>query len=77
MNILVYPNPSSQFITINNIPSTAKTVRLVAVNGQEIRLNTLQESEHKLHIADVPNGTYQLIITENNNSYSKKIIILK
>jgi poly(beta-D-mannuronate) lyase len=77
LNILVYPNPSSQFITINNIPSTAKTVRLVAVNGQEIRLNTLQESEHKLHIADVPNGTYQLIITENNNSYSKKIIILK
>lgn len=77
LNVLVYPNPTSEFLMINNIPTGAIKISLINALGQAVKTLPINNTQYKLDIADVPNGTYQLLLSENERTYSKKIIILK
>lgn len=62
---LVYPNPSSGTITINNVEAGA-TVELLDLSGKRVFVNTLKTGSQKLDIRSLPNGLYIFKLNEND-----------
>lgn len=68
-NLIIYPNPSSDYIFVKNI--SAKEYEIYDFSGKKISFGKLQE---KINIQNLPNGEYLLKITAKENTYTQKII---
>jgi photosystem II stability/assembly factor-like uncharacterized protein len=66
-----YPNPSSEFITIENTYAKEMELTLVNAIGEKVNTWNLKQGMNTINIADVPNGVYIM----NMGDQSKKIII--
>ena len=68
----LYPNPSSDIITINT-PSGVeiKSTTLYNLLGKVVLENT---KSNEINISELPSGVYMLNITTDNGSISKKVI---
>lgn len=79
--ILVYPNPSKDYITIEliDLKESSVKVQLVDVIGKlikEININNVHGNyKRELNVTDVEKGSYFLKISSNDISETKKIII--
>lgn len=68
----VYPNPTTDTITINS-EMEIKTVQILDLNGRQI--NTLSYSDGPIHLGNLESGLYFVKITDvDGNTSSKKII---
>ncbi len=79
--ILVFPNPASQYLTIRktNLNTPIQT-RLLDSQGREVIPNTVLTSETvEMDIHTLTNGLYLLEVTETNTSkrYCKKVYIVR
>jgi photosystem II stability/assembly factor-like uncharacterized protein len=72
-SINIYPNPSSDFITINNNSEHA-TLQLFDINGKLILTKRLSANENKLDISTIKNGLYIAKIISPDNVKTTKII---
>lgn len=60
-SLMIYPNPTSDYITIEAIPSEASMVQIYNVLGVEIKSLTPTLSvgdEVRINVSDLPTGTY-------------------
>ncbi|WP_281310004.1 Vgb family protein [Flavobacterium flavigenum] len=70
--LVVYPNPSSEFVYIKNIDLNSKKIELFGINGRLVKsYNASEIVEDKLIVSDLQTGNYILKI----GNISKKIII--
>ena len=70
--ILVYPNPASDFVTLGNIAGEA-SVKVYSMDGRLVKYQTLRASE-KMDVSAWKNGLYTINIQDNKQSIRYKLI---
>ncbi len=77
----VYPNPNKGVFKLNfNLPESGETlVRIYDAQGHEIYFETLNGFsglfEREINISDKAAGVYYLTVRQDNNAFTKKIIV--
>ncbi len=76
-NLLVYPNPSNDIVTIS-IPTTEQQYRieLADLNGRKILHTQNASGQTIIDTKEIPNGTY-LLTVENNQTISRQKLIIQ
>ncbi|WP_029293946.1 PQQ-dependent sugar dehydrogenase [Chryseobacterium hispalense] len=74
--IKIYPNPASERVFIDGIEDSGTTVDITSPEGRKVLEKAKMESDNSLNISGIPAGVYYIHLnTENQKSYSKKLII--
>lgn len=78
-NFKIYPNPSSQEITIElNSKNKMNQITITNYLGEQIiKLDNTENNLQKLNINNLPAGIYQVAISTNNQILSSKLVIVK
>jgi hypothetical protein len=71
--ILVYPNPMTDFLSIQNLPADSEIV-LYDINGKELIRDRSQNSSYNLNTEDFVRGTYLLVIKSDSKIYHWKLV---
>ena len=78
-NILVYPNPSNDFIHVkmNNSNEKFENIVLYNVLGESVKkVTTIDSNQTTIDVSDLTKGVYLLEITsENKLKLTKKLVI--
>ncbi|MBC2846676.1 T9SS type A sorting domain-containing protein [Winogradskyella flava] len=69
----IYPNPSSDFINIENPKNTVRNIELISISGQ-IVLNQNFKSDKRIAIQHLEKGVYFLRLNGDNYNSIRKII---
>lgn len=74
--IVVYPNPSSEIISIHSIYSI-NSVTVYSMDGRSIQtyINPLTSTDFTIKVQNLSVGIYTLKVNTDSNTFSKKIII--
>lgn len=74
--ITIYPNPSSDVITISGLDNKEAEIKLFDVTGRQIAPSGLQKNNNSIEmdISNLPNATYLLLIESSNGTIYKKVI---
>jgi len=76
--ISIYPNPASEFVTIKSNNKPFDKINIYDLSGKKLySFDNNKVFEAKISVKNLANGTYILTTTNDNNIYSKKIIIQK
>ena len=76
--IEVAPNPATDFITIKNLSTSKKGMRLMDLNGKIWKTDFLEaESSRVLSTSKFPSGIYFLVFEKEKETVIQKIIIQK
>ncbi|WP_010522240.1 DUF4832 domain-containing protein [Aquimarina agarivorans] len=67
--ILIHPNPTSDFITIELKNNNEEKIKIYNIYGQLIRVTSISNNQ-KLDISELPNGTYFISLQNNKSSTS-------
>lgn len=74
----IYPNPSSQEITIElNFKNKISQITITNYLGEQIIKMDNIEIIFKININNLPAGIYQVSINSNNQIFSSKLVIVK
>ncbi len=77
-NIAVYPNPASDFLNINMSQNSEYSIELTDICGKSLYKAENQKGLLQIDINGFDNGIYFLSCIDNdNNTFSKKIVIQK
>lgn len=72
--VVVYPNPSSDWIHISSPKSKVKSASVHDLSGRLLIQNKLDVQEGKVNIASLPKGTYLLTLEIDGKKLTKKIV---
>lgn len=73
-NVSIYPNPTSDILTISTVDESITTIQLTDAAGRLISTHPAQKMTN-LSLANLPAGMYQVIFTTNSKErISKKLI---
>jgi sugar lactone lactonase YvrE len=74
--LLVYPNPASTILNVTFIKNTesSNTIKLVNLIGQTVYSNIISKSD-VIDISGFAKGIYMLVVIDNNNTATKKVIV--
>ncbi len=73
-NVVIYPNPSSNFIIFDLENPTSTTVELYDTQGKLICTQSLS-ADKKLAVGHLPKGVYFYQLQDTNKRYSGKIVV--
>lgn len=73
-SLLIYPNPSSDFLTISLTDFQNSKVYITDMNGKQVYKSDLTDSEHKLFIGNFAVGIYMVHVISDKGMLTKKII---
>ncbi len=67
-NITIFPNPTSDFVTINIDENDLKNARYLVhvINGKLILQNKISEKQTKLSFSELVPATYFIVVSANN-----------
>jgi len=68
----IFPNPTSDYLTLNGLNETIKSIQIVNVNGQLVKE---LERTNQIDIMDLSTGTYIIRLINDNHVEQKKFII--
>jgi ligand-binding sensor domain-containing protein len=71
---IIYPNPASDFVKINNTPQKHFIVSIADSNGNILRR---VENENQISTKELSSGTYYLKVETLNNVINHKFVILR
>jgi hypothetical protein len=66
-NISVFPNPTTQFVTISTQEFEGLEFQLFDINGRLIQSGKLRNSETTINVSQLPQATFLLNILKNNS----------
>lgn len=72
----VYPNPASDFVTVENSGSEPSSVKFYNLAGQqvkEVRLNSGEKAN--IEVSQLGSGVYQMIITEGQKTRTARLVV--
>ncbi|MFA5782615.1 MAG: T9SS type A sorting domain-containing protein, partial [Bacteroidales bacterium] len=77
--IKIYPNPTSEVLTVKSIRSSneALTLNIYNVMGALVKTETLEQNQQQINIGDLSNGIYMVEIKSKEWSKKQKLIIQK
>ncbi|MBK9592514.1 MAG: T9SS type A sorting domain-containing protein [Crocinitomicaceae bacterium] len=71
--ILVYPNPMTDILSIQNLPTNAELI-LYDINGKELMRSQSQTAAFTFNTGDFVHGTYVLVIKSEAKIYHWKLV---
>ena len=75
LNVLIYPNPSRNFINLSFSETKNVSVSIYDIVGRIVKTESLSSSNtYQINISDLPQGNYILKVNSDSGSYSKQII---
>ena len=79
-NINIYPNPASQYLTIDRTKSQADIVELVVYNslGQAVKTQAIQSADKvsQINVSDLNNGVYFVkMLDTQHKSYTTQVLV--
>ena len=74
VKVLVFPNPTSEFLTVKLSEHQAYTMQLFNLNGQLLMEQKANSIENKINMTTYTKGTYLLKLTNNKESNTYQII---
>jgi hypothetical protein len=75
-NFLVYPNPASEAVHIDNLPQGSKTILIYDINGREISAFNTAAEKYAINTSQFSSGVYLIRIeTDMREQASIKILI--
>ena len=78
ISLACYPNPASSSSKISLTNSVIKEMELIDINGKQVWLKSLNESEFSIDNSQLPNGIYQIRVQDlENNVHQLKYVIIK
>ncbi len=79
MNVLVYPNPASEFVNIYVSKKSEYKVALFDLTGKRMLQSVVFNEEIKINVEEIPAGIYFVEVTDNktNEKITKKCVINK
>lgn len=79
IEVKVYPNPSTSFLTLNIEADETENLsyQLINIQGKVIETNKIIKSITNIRVEDLPKSTYFLSIVENNKPIKSFNIIKK
>lgn len=73
-----FPNPSTGIINFETELSGKVLVQIFDMNGGIVKSDQLEvQNDFQFNVSDLSNGVYNVMITSENGSFSKKIVIAK
>lgn len=73
--VVIAPNPSSDYILVNDFENNRFTVEIINSFGAEVlRKTILKEEDKKIDVSSMANGAYIIKISSENKSSIKKFI---
>lgn len=77
INISVYPNPASSYITISTQSTDALRYTIYSLFGNPVMVGDIKTAFSRLDIQKLSSGIYFLSINDNANQVTKKITFVK
>ncbi|MCK9480238.1 MAG: T9SS type A sorting domain-containing protein [Bacteroidia bacterium] len=74
--ITIYPNPASNIVTINNIPSHS-TISIIDMTGKLIYFATNSNTQETINTENLVNGVYFIQVENNNSVTNSKLVVNK
>jgi hypothetical protein len=76
-DIVVYPNPTIEIISINSVNNPINAVSVFSMDGKFIisYKNPITSDNYTINVQNLATGIYNLKVDTNNGSFSKKIIV--
>ena len=76
-DIVVYPNPTVETISINSVNNPINVVSVFSMDGKFIisYKNPITSDNYTINVQNLATGIYNLKVDTNNGSFSKKIIV--
>ncbi len=74
LKLNIYPNPSSDFISID-IDFEIQNTDIQIINNKGETINVVL-NENKLNIQDFPNGVYQIVLKHDDNIYHDRVVVI-
>ena len=76
-NVIVYPNPAIDALTINinNANNDNKQLTIYNVMGEVVRSELLKQNMQKINVSELNNGIYLLVINSDKWSVKQKLLI--
>ena len=71
----IYPNPTSDYLSINSITNNPYQIHLFDTNGKLILEKVDLQQNTRIDIHNFPSGIYFIQIQQEGNTYTEKIII--
>jgi hypothetical protein len=75
--LLIFPNPTTNELTINTTTLQRYTITLINTLGQTIKTIACNKQQQTINTTNIPAGVYTISITdENGNRYNEKVVIV-
>lgn len=75
-NILVYPNPANNTVTVSSKSDKVFSVQILDLTGRLLIQQSSQQERLSIPIENLPNGLYLLKISSGNEMLTKKLSVL-
>ncbi|HET8572330.1 MAG TPA: T9SS type A sorting domain-containing protein [Edaphocola sp.] len=75
-NILVYPNPASNTVTVSSESDKVFSVQILDLTGRLLIQQNSQQEQLSIPIENLPNGLYLLKVSSGNEMLTKKLSVL-
>jgi hypothetical protein len=75
LDVVVYPNPSSDLITIRRNTSEMAQVKIYQLNGQLLKQETICNDVSEIDLRDFSNGAYLLEVVSGGKNWTQQLII--
>jgi hypothetical protein len=75
LDVVVYPNPSSDLITIRRNTSEMAQVNIYQLNGQLLKQETICNDVSEIDLRDFSNGAYLLEVISDGKTWTQQLII--
>lgn len=73
--IILYPNPAENFVSISNLPATNNSslnYKIIDSKGSLLQFKQIDGTSISINIAEIPKGLYYIIIIQQNEIISSK-----
>ena len=75
LDVMVYPNPSSDLITIRRNTSKMAQVNIYQLNGQLMKQESISSDVSEIGLRDLCNGTYLLEVISDGKNWTQQLIV--
>ena len=71
-NLKIYPNPTSQELTIGNNKLIINEITIIDITGKNIK--TIKQNTNTINVADLPSGIYFIRLITDYETITKKLV---
>jgi len=75
--IKVFPNPSSEYININNVQTNNMVVAIYDIRGAKVSEFMLKDENNKISIKHLNKGFYTLEFVENGKKLKTEKLVIQ